>query len=395
MNPQSTISAAPSSNPGGSAEQLLQIIRHLPDVVFQCEKRSDGRIYWTFNEGRLAVEFHLTTAEVRDRPLEALFPPDIAARLIPEFERAFRGEGREFTNELGGRFFKHYPQPVFDGAGNVVAVVGFITEVTGLVRAEETIRQLSHLSKKLNDDLTMRVLELAQTNRELETFSYTVSHDLRTPLTILENYAEVLLHRHGGELDAEAAKCLTGIQKAVVRMALLVENILRLSRVTRSEIQREDVDVSGLVEELVAELREREPHRVVDVVVAPGVRASADRYILRVALANLLANAWKFTGKAERPRVEFGAIREKGGLTFFTRDNGAGFDMRDVGRLFRLFERLHTAGEYQGTGIGLVTVQRAIHRHGGTVWASAEPGKGATFYFTLGASSARRLEAGR
>lgn len=180
-------------------------------MVFQCQRRSDGPIHWTFNEGRLAEEFHLTTEEIRDRPLDSLFPPEVVSRLLPELERAFGGEAREFTNELGGRFFKHNPQPVFDEEGKVVAVVGFITEVAGLVRAEETIRQLSDLSKKLNDDLTLRVLELAQSNRELETFSYTVSHDLRTPLTILENYAQVLLSRNQGPLDPESARYRIGM----------------------------------------------------------------------------------------------------------------------------------------------------------------------------------------
>ena len=393
VNAGRSTSEQPISDPRQSASQLLAVIQHLPDVIFQCEKRGDGKIYWTLNEGRLAQEFHLTTDEVRDKPLEALFPPPVVARLLPEFEKAFQGEAREFTNELGGRYFKHFPQPVRGPDGRVRAVVGFITEVTALVKAEEAIRNLSELSRKLNDDLAVRVLELAQKNKELETFSYTVSHDLRTPLTILENYSHVLLKGHRDDLGPESAQALAGIQKAVTRMASLIENILRLSRVSRTDLNRQPVNLSKIVQEIVQELREREPEREVDIRISSPVPADADPAILRVALANLISNAWKFTAKAAHPRIEFGSQERGGHTTYFVRDNGVGFDMAHAGRLFHLFERLHPATEFQGTGIGLVAVQRAVQRHGGTVWAEGELDRGSTFFFTLGDASTEKAGA--
>ena len=239
-------------------------------------------------------------------------------------------------------------------------------------------------SHAITDELAMRILELAQANRELETFSYTVSHDLRTPLTIIENYVHVLLKAHGGELSPEAAKALQGIHGAVQRMALLIQNILQLSRVMRLPLRRERVDLAQVARSLLAELAERDPTRKVGVKTPAHVWAMADPAIVRIVLANLLGNAWKFTGKKRKATIVFGEEDKDGLPTYFVRDNGAGFDMARADRLFQLFERLHSAADYAGTGIGLATVSRAVQRHDGTAWAEAAPGKGATFYFTLG-----------
>lgn len=236
----------------------------------------------------------------------------------------------------------------------------------------------------LTDELAARILELAQANKELETFSYTVSHDLRTPLTIIENYVHVLTKGSAQAHNPESAKALEGIHAAVQRMGLLIQNILQLSRVMRLPLRRERTDLAAIARQILGELAERDPTRRVTVKTPAHVWAMADPDLVRIVLANLLGNAWKFTGKKRRPTITFGQATKAGLDAYFVRDNGAGFAMKDVGRLFQLFERLHATTDYTGTGIGLATVARAVQRHDGTAWAEGTPGRGATFYFTLG-----------
>ncbi len=244
-------------------------------------------------------------------------------------------------------------------------------------------------TRAIADQLASRVLELSQVNKELETFSYTVSHDLRTPLAIIENYVHVLLKGHADELGPEAAKALEGIHAAVQRMSSLIQSILQLSRVMRLPLRRERTDLAATARALLAELSERDPGRQVSIQVPPHVWAIVDPTIVRIVLANLLGNAWKFTGKKRKAHIAFGQLARDGVPTYFVRDDGAGFDMGQAGRLFQLFERLHPASEYPGTGIGLAAVARAVERHDGIVWAEGRPGRGATFYFTLGPGPAQ------
>ncbi|MFO1535750.1 MAG: ATP-binding protein [Thermoplasmatota archaeon] len=364
-------------DPRTSAPQLLSIIQSLPDVIFRCEKRADGKIYWTLNEGRLAEEFHLTTDAIKDKPLEALFPPETAARLLPEFERAFRGEGREFTNELFGRHFKHYPQPVFGPGGKVVAVIGFISEVTSLVKAEQAI-------KALNAELSENVDELAAANRELDAFSASVSHDLRTPLTAIDSHAQVLQEAEGPRLTDTGRRSLEKVRTAVRQMNLLIQEILQLSRSTSAPLKREPVDLGSLARTLAMDLPQPPPGRSVEWVIAHGLVADADPQLVRAVLQNLLGNAWKYSSKREHARIEVGKAVEDGHTAYFVRDNGVGFDMKDAPGLFRAFSRLpSSAAGFEGTGIGLATVKRIVQRHGGRVWAKGSVGRGATFYFTL------------
>lgn len=367
---------AASLDPRGSASQLLTIIRTLPDVIFQCEKRADGKIYWTLNEGKLAEEFHLTTDEVKGKPLETLFPPDVVAKLLPEFERAFRGEAHEFTNELFGRHFKHYPQPVFGPDGRVQYVVGFISEVTNLVRAEQQIF-------RLNEDLAARLAELAVANKELESFSYSVSHDLRTPLTAVDTHTQLMLERDAPRLSEGAKESLVRVRAAVKQMDQLISDILRLSRSATEQLVKESCDLGALARTVALEIQELDAKRKVEWAITDGAVAQADPRLMRVVLQNLLGNAWKYTAKTRRPRIEFGMKTQEGGPVYYVRDNGAGFDMKDAARLFQAFSRLHPATEYTGTGVGLATVKRILQRHGGRIWAEAAPGKGAAFYFTL------------
>ena len=225
--------------------------------------------------------------------------------------------------------------------------------------------------------------EKSRANQELESFSYSVSHDLRAPIRAINGFSRILLEDYGEKLDEEGKKHLRRVSEAALRMGVLIDDILRLSRVTRSEIRRGTVDLTQLAYSVVAELRQTSLERHVDVVIAPDLKVNADANLMRIVLENLLGNAWKFTQKHALARIEFGVTEKDNLTTYFVRDDGAGFDMNYVDKLFGPFQRLHDASEFEGTGIGLATVQRIIQRHGGKVWAEAAVEQGATFYFTL------------
>ncbi len=220
-------------------------------------------------------------------------------------------------------------------------------------------------------------------NKELEAFSYSVSHDLRTPLRSIDGFSQALLEDYQDKLDDTGKAYLERVRKATQHMGRLIDDMLKLSRVTRSEFHHETVDLSRMVRDISEKLKEEDPVRTVDVIIREGVFVSGDPTLLKIALENLVNNAWKFTGRKARPQLEFGTTVKEGKTACFIRDNGAGFDMAYVSKLFGAFQRLHTSLEFPGTGIGLATVQRVINRHGGQVWAEGEVGKGATFYFVL------------
>jgi PAS domain S-box-containing protein len=239
-------------------------------------------------------------------------------------------------------------------------------------------------------DVTARVATetaLTVANRELEAFSYSVAHDLRAPLRGMSGFAQVLLDDYETQLDAEGVDALHEIQSNAAKMAALVDALLSLSRVTRSELKPERVELGRIFRDVAQALRAAEPEREVEVEAAEALYARVDPVLAQTLLQNLVGNAWKFTAKAPQPRIELGAASVEGQRAFFVRDNGAGFDMAHAAKLFAPFQRLHSSDEFPGTGIGLATAQRIVHRHGGRIWAEGKLGAGATFYFTIGPSS--------
>lgn len=225
--------------------------------------------------------------------------------------------------------------------------------------------------------------ELSTLNRELEAFSYSVSHDLRAPLRSMDGFSLALLEDYGEQLDDEGRDNLQRIRAASQRMGRLIDELLSLSRVTRAELAIRTIDLSGLAHEILDSLCQQQPDRAVRCRIDDGLTVMADKALMQIALQNLLDNAWKFTGKTAEPEIRVGGFQRDGLAHYFVADNGAGFDMHYADRLFGAFQRLHHEREFSGTGIGLAIVQRIVHRHGGRIWAEAQPGRGATFFFTL------------
>jgi PAS domain S-box-containing protein len=251
-----------------------------------------------------------------------------------------------------------------------------IRDVTQRKRMQEDVQ-------KLNEDLKQRAAQLEAANKELEAFSYSVSHDLRAPLRSIDGFSHVLLEDYGEQLPDEGKGYLERVRAAAQRMATLIDDLLNLSRVTRTALQPKFINLSKMVEEIAGSLQEGQPDREVTFSIMPDLMVEGDPRLLHIVLENLLSNAWKFTSKQDHPVIEFGQKAHAKERTFYVRDNGVGFDMAYADKLFGVFQRLHSVSEFPGTGVGLATVQRIIAIHGGRIWAESEEGKGAGFYFTL------------
>lgn len=264
--------------------------------------------------------------------------------------------------------------------GHVVRVEGTIVDISELRRARQEILDLN---SSLEARVAIRTQELTTANEELEAFAYSVSHDLRAPLRSIDGFSQAVLDEYAGAVDETGRDYLTRLRNASQRMGVLIDDILNLSRMSRGEMTRSPVDLSELARSVSAEVQERDPSRTVEIVITNGLNAVGDARLMRIALENLFANAFKFTATTAQARIEFGCEQNTGQDVYFVRDNGVGFDMAYKDQLFVPFHRLHAGNEYPGTGIGLATVRRIIRRHGGRIWAHGEVDRGATIYFTL------------
>ena len=301
-----------------------------------------------------------------------------ASEFAAEF-RILRPDGKQ-------RWISARATVVRDGHGQPNRMVGINIDVTEQKQAEEQVRILN---ASLESRVAERTRELSNANKELESFSYSVSHDLRAPLRTIDGFSLALLEDCGSKLDEVCAGHLQRIRTAAQRMGALIDDLLNLSRVTRASLNLQNFDLSAIAADVAKELQVSQPERQVAWKIQPALLAAGDSQLLRVAIENLLNNAWKFTSKRSDSLIEFGAAQKNGETAFFVKDNGAGFDPAYADRLFGAFQRLHGAAEFPGTGVGLATVQRVIHRHGGRIWAESSLDHGATFFFTLPQSNSQ------
>jgi PAS domain S-box-containing protein len=366
-----------------SEKRYRALVSTLSTVVWVADRE------WEFGDDQASWQAYTgqTPEEYRGKGWQRAFHPDDLPALQRLTERAMKGH-QTFEAEL--RLWQaasaqyHIvdlrPVAVFDGNGEFREWIGTVTDIDDRRRAEDEVRRLN---VELEGRVRERTKKLEEANGELEAFSYSVSHDLRAPLRAMDGFSQRLLADYGTKLDEQAHTYLNRIRAGAVRMGQLIEDLLSLARITRVELVRREVDVSSLAHVIVTELQQREPERKVQASVWEGVHLEADVRMLRVALENLLGNAWKFTSKTPEARIELGMMQEGTRKVLFVRDNGAGFDMAYSDKLFGPFQRLHGVHEFPGTGIGLATVQRIVARHGGRIWCQAKPGFGATFFFTL------------
>jgi PAS domain S-box-containing protein len=319
-------------------------------------------------------------------------PDELVDRWDAAINQVF-SSGREqrlefsFQSPHGLRHFEATLIPERGADDSPAAVLVVNHDITELKNAELGMRQLN---EELERRVGERTRELELSNRELDSFCSAVSHDLRAPLRHIAGFGRIVAEDYGDRLDHGGRDLLARIQDGARRMDTLINELLGLSRTNRSPLECHPVNLSAIAMDIVADLRETAPDRLVDTEIANDVMARCDGNLIRVVLTNLLGNAWKFTSRTERARIEFGVIASDDQQTFFVRDNGAGFDMNFAHKLFVPFQRLHARDDYEGTGIGLATVQRIIHRHGGKIWVDAAVDRGATFWFTLGACPGSR-----
>jgi PAS domain S-box-containing protein len=364
---------------------LHTVTESIPDAVFV--KDSDGR-YLMINAAGARLLGEQPAEQVLGKRDADFLPPEVASQVMDEDREVMaQGESRtlEETQTLatGARTLLSTKAPYRNPHGEIAGVLGIRRDITERKRAEEEIRRLNAL---LEQRVSQRTAQLEATNKELEAFSYSVSHDLRAPLRAIDGFSQALIEDYQDRLDEPGRQHLARVRAGTQRMAGLIEDLLRLSRIARAEMRRGPVDLSALADAVVADLRRAEPQRRVEVAIQPGLSAEGDADLLRIVLVNLLSNAWKFTGRQPAARIELGAADAGGERAFYVRDNGAGFDMAYAHKLFGAFQRLHATEEFPGTGIGLATVQRIVHRHGGRVWAEGALNRGATFHFTLPSS---------
>jgi len=367
-----------------SEERLRLLYENIKDYAIVMLD-PQGRVV-TWNRG--AQEIHnYAEEEIVGQSIECFHTPeDIAAGKPAELLRRARDEGG--CADHGWRLRKdgarYYADMILramrDESGALVGYAKITRDITERLQAETEVRRLN---ASLEQRVAERTAELQTTNRELEAFSYSISHDLRAPLRAIDGFSQILEHDYAAQFDEAGQDYIARIRRSAQRMGELIDDLLNLSRIGRIELMRVDVDLSAQANAVADMLRATSPERDAEFVIADGMKARGDARLLRIALENLFGNAWKFTARRSPARIAFGQKEIDGEIAYYIRDNGAGFDMAYVGKLFGAFQRLHDAREFPGSGIGLAIVQRIIARHGGRIWAEAEPEKGAVFTFTL------------
>jgi PAS domain S-box-containing protein len=350
---------------------------HTNDLVFRI---GDYPIYFHVLEAERVIDSNdvLTDSRVREFVTTYFIPKGVVSALAS----AVRMRGR-VVGVIGFEMVRsartwQADEIVF--AGQVADQVVQILLNAERKKANEEIRKLN---EELEERVCQRTAQLEAVNKELESFAYTVSHDLRAPLRTISGFSIILKEDYASKLDTEAQEYLYRIQRGCLRMEQLIEAILRLSRLSRVELNYESVNLSEIACEILNQLRNENPNRLVETIITPGMTVWGDAVLLRAVLENLLGNAWKFTSHTDLARIEFGVQVDQGKPAFFIRDNGAGFDMSHAEKIFSPFQRLHREDEFPGIGVGLATVQRIINRHGGSIRAQSEVGKGATFFFRI------------
>lgn len=366
-----------------SEQRLRTILATEPECVKILA--ADGSLL-EMNPAGLAMIEAGSLAEVQGHLVANIVVPEHRAAFLDLTRRVTRrGESGQLQFEIVGlhgtrRWLETHAVPLRDEATGETRLLGLTRDITERKRQETQIRQLNvELEQRVRD----RTAQLEQANKELESFCYSVSHDLRAPLRAIDGFAQALRDDFAHQIDDVGQGYLDRVVGGARRMGLLIDDLLELSRASRAPLQPGEVDLSAIAGEVVSQLTAAEPARRVVVDITPGMRAHGDPRLLQIALTNLLENAWKYTGKTDAARIRFGLEQVAGRNVYCVRDNGVGFDMQYAGKLFGAFQRLHGA-EFPGTGIGLATVQRIITRHGGRVWAEAQLGKGAAFFFTIG-----------
>lgn len=375
----------PTADPNGvAAESYREVVDSLSEVLFRTDEL--GRLVFLNDAWRDLSGFELDSARLH--PLTDFLHPDDRLRARDAIRALLAGDGQEWSDELrlrtlAGeiRWVGIACRALRDGSGQESGIAGTIDDISARKIAEFSLR---NLNQELESRVRSRTAELETAMRELEAFSYSVSHDLRAPLRAIDGFARILAEEAGPRLDERHRDQLVRIRAGAERMAILIDALIDLASVSRQPLRRQPVDLSRIAEAVIRDLQAESPGRTVAVEVTRDMTVVADPVLMHVLLDNLLRNAWKFTSHCEHPRIVFGAAREGERTVFHVEDNGAGFDMNYAGKLFQPFQRLHAQHEFPGTGIGLATVQRIVARHEGRVWASAEPGKGARFCFMLG-----------
>jgi PAS domain S-box-containing protein len=375
-------------------ERLRGIADNIPGIVFEYHLQPDGSARFEYVSERANDVLDVPAAELMNDPraMFSLIDPGHRRKVLRSMQSSRRNLGlwsvETPIRTRGGQIKwvrgQSMPKQLDDGT---VIWYGVIVDVTVQKQAENAIQ---HMNEQLERRVQERTAQLSTANRELESFAYSVSHDLRAPLRSIDGFSRILMEEHAGKLEPVAVDYLGRVVNASQRMGQLIDDLLALSQVTRSEVTRVRTNLSVIATGIIAELRMESPARNVDVSIHPDMICLADPNLVRIALSNLLGNAWKFTAKRDRASIELGMLSRRNQSVYYVRDNGAGFDMRHAEKLFGAFQRLHSPREFEGTGVGLATVSRIVERHGGRVWAESSVDLGATFYFTLAAGTERR-----